>query len=346
MKPSNTPFVIRMVIGVSFLFVSFLAQGVFATSTLTGRVYDRQRNPLPDIEVELLDDLYRTVTPGGRTRTDGSGRYQFSGLKNGNFTIKVYAFRYDFEDQAVSYEINTQNIRGGEGSGYFTQDFYLSAKKGGIRDTETGVVFAQDIPAEAKAAYERALEDLVKQRQDEGLASLRKALVLFPDYFLALHRYGIELFNLKQYSESYQVFMKAVAVNPRSATSFYYLGYAFYYLGKDYHKAARTALNEAHTLAPASIQVLWLLGKVERSLGNFADAEKHLLTAKKLSPSRIPEIHKELAQLYANDLKKFEEAAIELEHYLKASKLSDVDEKKTRQIIADLRAKAKTQVDK
>lgn len=346
MKPSNRLFVIRMVIGVSFLSVSFLAQGVFATSTLTGRVYDRQRNPLPDIEVELLDDLYRTVTPGGRTRTDGSGRYQFSGLKNGNFTIKVYAFRYDLEDQSIPYEINTQNIRGGEGSGYFTQDFYLSAKKGGIRDAETGVIFAQNIPKEAKVAYERALEDFLKQRQDEGLANLKKALVIFPEYYLALHRYGTELFNLKQYVESYQVFMRAVAVNAKSATSFYYLGYAFYYLGTDYHKAARTALNEAHTLAPASIQVLWLLGKVERSLGNFADAEKHLLNAKKLSPSRVPEIHKELAQLYANDLKKFEEAAIELEHYLKASKLSDVEEKRTRQIIADLRAKAKTQVDK
>jgi hypothetical protein len=67
------------------------------------------------------------------------------------------------------------------------------------------------------------------------------------------------------------------------------------------------------------------------------------LLAKKYSPSKVPEIQKELAQLYANDLKKYKEAADELEQYLKASKLNNADESKTRQLIADLRVKAQKQ---
>jgi tetratricopeptide (TPR) repeat protein len=86
--------------------------------------------------------------------------------------------------------------------------------------------------------------------------------------------------------------------------------------------------------------VLYVLGKVERAEGKYQEAEKHLLQAKKVSKNPIPEIHKELAQLYGNDLKKYKEAADELELYLKASKLEDGEEKKVKKIISDLRGKA------
>ena len=86
-----------------------------------------------------------------------------------------------------------------------------------------------------------------------------------------------------------------------------------------------------------------MLGKVERSAGKFTDAEKHLLQAKKLSNSKTPEIHKELSQLYADDLKKYKEAADELELYLKSSKLKDEEERKTKIVISNLREKAKKQ---
>ncbi|MBK7932324.1 MAG: hypothetical protein IPK01_02255 [Acidobacteria bacterium] len=145
----------------------------------------------------------------------------------------------------------------------------------------------------------------------------------------------------KQYLESAGVFLKAVEINPKSATSFYYLGFDFYNLGDKYNKAARTATKEALSMAPGSLQVLMLMGKIERRDSNFADAETHYLLAKKLSASKVPEIHKELAQLYANDMKKYGEAAAELELYLKTSGATGEDEKKTKKLIADLRAKSK-----
>lgn len=330
----------RITFAIPILFIIiFFCQDALGVSTITGTVYDKQRNVLSQIEVELLNDYHQMVS---RTQTDGVGRYQFTGLRDGRYTVKVYAFRYDLEDQEIPVEINTQNIRGGEGSGYFIQDFYLLPKKGGLREAELGVIFAQEVPKEAKSAYERAVEDFSKKREEEGFANLKKSLEIFPTYYLALHRFGLELFSRKQYLESAQVFMEAVQVNDKSATSFYYLGNSLYHLGKDYYKAAYRALNHAYILAPASPQVLWLLGTIERSTGNFSEAEKHLLQAKKLSVNKVPEIHKELAQLYANDLKKYNEAADELELYLKASNPSDADEKQTKKIISDLRAKARS----
>ncbi len=331
----------RIVFGVLFLFaVFFLSQTAFAASTIQGTAYDKQRNTLSDIEVELLNDYYQMVN---RARTDGSGRYQFNGVKDGRYTVRAFAFRYDLEDQDQSVEVITQNVRGTEGTGFFLADFYLLPKKGGLAETELGVVFAQEIPQNAKKTYEKAVKDLSDKRMTEGVLGLNEAVKLFPNYYLALHRIGKELFIMKRYIDAVPFLLKAAEVNPKSAFTFYYLGYSLHNLGKEYNKAAITALNNAFILAPSSTPVLYALGKIERSSGKYQEAEKHLLQAKKLSKVGVPEIHKELAQLYADDLKKYKEAADELELYLKASKLDGASAKQTKKVISGLREKAKSQ---
>jgi tetratricopeptide (TPR) repeat protein len=331
----------QLVFGLFLLSTIFIfSQNTFGQSTISGIVFDKQRNPLIDVDIELLNDLYQTKD---RTKTDGSGRYTFAGLRNGRYFIKVLPFRYDLEDQTQEQEINTQNVRGGEGSGFFNLDFYLLPRKGGLADSELSIVFSQDIPPNAKKLYEKGVELLANKKTTEGVMQLNEALKIFPDYFLVLMRIGKELMIIKNYKDAVPFFFKAANVNPKSATAFYYLGDCLHYLGKEYNKSALAALNQAVIMAPASTRVLYVLGKVEREEGKYAEAEKHLLQAKKLSKNPIPEIHKELAQLYGNDLKKYKEAADELELYLKASKVEDKEEKNVKKIISDLRGKANSQ---
>jgi Flp pilus assembly protein TadD len=316
-----------------------LPQTVSAANSIGGYIFDRARTPLADIDVELLDEYYRMR---GRAKTDTSGRYEFTGLNDGNYTVRVFAFRYDLEDQSQYVELKSISaIPGQTGSApYYPLDFYLLPRKGGLRDAELSVIFAQDVPKEAEKAYKRALDEFSKKHPDQGFTGLQEALTIFPNYYLALMRYGQELVEKQQFTSATQVYMKAAEVNPKSAIPYYNAGYALSNLGDKYAKNAKLALDEALRLAPASPAVLLQLGKVERRLAKFDEAEKHLLQAKKLSPTKSPEIQKELSQLYANDLKKYKEAADELEQYVKASKLSDQDEAKTRQTIADLRVKA------
>lgn len=344
MKPSGAPFVIKMVFAVTFVFLLFTSNAL--ASNIQGYIYDKQRNALADIDVELLNDYYQTIQ---RTRTDGVGKYNFENLTDGRYTVRALAFRYDLIDQEIPVEIYTQGIKTtpgvgstvSTGTGTFIQDFYLLPKKGSLRDSELGVVFVQEISKEAKAAYEQAIADFSKKRDEEGFNNLKKALELVPNYYAALHRYGMELYARKQYLEAAGAFMEAVKVNEKSATSFYFIGLSFQKLGKTYYKAALRSLNVAYTLAPNSMQVLWLLGKIEREMSLFPEAEKHLLAAKKLANNKVPEIHKELSQLYANDLKKYNEAADELELYLKSSKAGDAEEKEIKEMISKLRTKAK-----
>jgi tetratricopeptide (TPR) repeat protein len=332
------------IFGIMLFSGMFLLSENALASTISGTVYDKQRNQLSDVDVELLDDLYRQYK---RTRTDSGGRYQFDGLSDGNWTVKVSPFRYDLVDQSQPIEIKTLTITGtANGNAFMLLDFYLLPKKGSLADSEIGVVFAQEVPAEAKKLYEKAMKEFSDKRVTEGILGLNKAIELFPNYYLALHRVGKELFALKKYQDAVPFFFKAAEVNPKSATSFYYLGYSLFNLGKDYNKAALAALNQSYTLAPASTQVLFVLGKVERAGGNFENAEKHLLQAKKLAKVSVPDIHKELAQLYANDMKKYTEAADELETYLKNNKPSEAEEKQMKKVISDLREKAKSQSSK
>lgn len=342
MLKARISFGIRVVPSVVFfLLICCAVNSAEAANIISGVVYDKQGNTLNAVDIELQDEYYRLLQ---RARTDSIGRYQFSGLNNGNYTVKALPFQYDMQDQSQYIEIQAISARPGDpGSMYVTQDFYLQPKKGGLKDAELSVVFAQEVPKEAKNAYEKALTSFSRKRDNEAFGELKNAIKIFPTYYNALYRFGLELFLRKQYEESFQVFMKVIEVNPRSATSFFYMGSSFYNLGKEYNKAALTSLKQALVLAPASPQVLWMLGRAERRAGRFTDAEKHLLQAKKASGSKTPEILRELSQLYADDLKKYKEAADELELYLKASKLKDEEEQKTKTVISNLREKAKKQ---
>lgn len=305
------------------------------SSTISGIVYNQSGRPLAEIDVELLNENYVVRQ---RTKSDGVGRYTFNGVVDGRYYVRALPFRYDLEDAEVLVEVTTYSVRG-EGVGFFSQDIFLKPKRGGLGDTVTGVVFAEDVPKEALEFYKEAQVDLAKNRKDEAFEKLKKAISLYPKYYAALFLFGKELLAREMYLQSAQAFLQAVNVNPKSSNCFYYAGLALSRLGKDYYKASIASLNSAAQLAPNSFQVFYLLGKLERLSKNFAAAEKHLLRAKKNANTPIPEIHIELAQLYANDLKQFKQAADELELYLKASNPSKEEQEKLKKQIADLRKK-------
>lgn len=317
--------------------IIFFASQEVSASTIAGIVYDNQRNPLGEVDVELLDDYYRSIN---RTKTNASGRYEFGGLRDGRFTVKVLPFRYDFADESALVEITTiTSVSGQIGNTYLTQDFYLTPKKGTLADTETGVVFVQEVPKEAQKVYGEAVKELIRKKTEDGIAGLRKALSIFPNYYLALQSLGKELFAKSEYGEAIQILLKASEINPRSPATFYYMGYSLVKL--NYTKAALIPLNQALLIAPSSVQILYILGIAEMGEGKYANAEKHLLRAEKLSKADVPEIHWQLAQLYGNDLKRYKEGADELELYLKAEKFDEQQTAQIKKVIIDLREKAK-----
>lgn len=313
----------------------FIAQSAYA-SAIMGTIYDRNRTPIPEVNIELLNDLYQTIN---RTITDATGRYEFADLPDGRYTVKVLPLRHDLMEQSQLVEIYTSTVRG-QGNGYIMEikDFVLLPRKGSLDEAEAGVVFAQDIPKDAKKAYESALESFTKAKRTEGINSLKTAIKIFPNFFLALLRLGKEYSIEAKYGDAFPLLLKAADINAKSPTAFYFLGYALYKLG--YYPSALIALSQAYVLSPSSVPLLWALGAVERHENKLADAEKHLTQAKKLTRIDIPDLNFELALLY-RDLKKYDLAANELEAFLKA-RPDAKDAEKIKNLIKDYRSKAKS----
>jgi len=321
----------------SFIFASLIAVvfaiPVSASSTVSGFVYDQNRNPLASVDIELLNENYVLRE---RTRTNGVGRYQFTNVADGRYYVRALPFRFNLEDDTQEIIVENYSIRG-EGVSFMEKDFYLKAKEGGLGDTTTGVIFAESVPKDAEEMLKAALGVLEKDKQ-KGLVELYNVIRKYPRYYAATQFLGKELIKKEQYLEAARMFMNAAEINPRSSAAFYYMAFSLSSLGKDYMQASLIALEKARGLAPNAYQVPLLTGKLLRKQGDLAGAEKNLLAAKKLAHERIPEIHMELSQLYGNDLKQFGKAADELELYLKAS---DEDDPKVKKVISDLRAKAK-----
>lgn len=325
----------------AFVFVGSVAGSANAANTIGGFIFDKVGTPLSDIDVELLDEYHRIAKNGtARMKTDGSGRYEFNDLNEGWYTVRVYAFRYDLDDAEQTIEIKSVSALPGQpGSSYNPLDFHLRPRKGGIKELELGVVFTQDVPRAAESAFKQAVEDLKNKRNDEGFNGLKKAINLYPNYFAALMKFGAELLVRGQFFPAAQTYLKAGQVNPKAAVTYYYAGYALQKSGPAFNKSAHTALEEALRLAPGNVLILLRIADVERKLGLKAEAEAHLLTAKKAAAGKYPDVNMSLAELY-NDLKRYKDAADELEAFLRASKLSDPEVEKTKKLIADLRAKA------
>jgi Tfp pilus assembly protein PilF len=290
--------------------VCTLAQG---RSSISGFVYGPQREPIEDVRVELNNDLGSLVT---YTKTDSSGRYFFRGVAFGRFSVRVMPLNTDFAGQTQDVEVGSVGARGQLVPDNMQLDFYLRPRNE-PKKVVTGVVIAQDVPDDAKKFYEQAVSSLEKKQTPEAIDQLKRAVEIFPDYYLALEKLGEEYSRQGKWDEAYPVYKKAVAINPRSYPSLHGLAYSAYATGKNDEavEAATKGLVENKN----SASLYFVLGVAQRNLKKYDDAEKSLLSAKKLDKGQTPDINWNLALLYTYNLKKYQLAADELELYLKGS---------------------------
>jgi len=310
-------------------------------NTISGFVWGINRQPVPDVTVELQNDYYTTIQ---RTRSSNSGGYQFYNVPGGRLRIRVTPYGTDYDEQTKDIEIvNLARDNGAGGlrrSGFSNEkhDFYLRLKKGSEGLANAGILFAQEIPKDARKLYDKAVEDLDNKKEKEGLAGLRSALEIFPKYYSALNRLGSEYVRLGHFGVAEILLALAVEVNPRSYSSWYGLAYSRFSL-KNY-AAALASANKAAELAPTAPENLVLKGVILRSTKQYAEAEKILTNAKNLE-GVSPRVHWELALLYAHNLQRYGEAATELKAFLKAQPDAK-NSAEIRKLIADFESKAKS----
>lgn len=308
-------------------------------NTIRGSVYSPTRRPLENLRVELLDEVDGLVKS---VYTNSAGQFIFFGLSTGTFQVRVLTTGTDFESRTERVNLTGSIMGDGRGGAQSEQiDLFLRYKKGrGPQATVTaspGTVFVQEVPNEARKAYEQALKELGDDRsKDKALLNLQRAVELFPTYYAALDLLGQEYVKRSNYEMAQSLLTRAVAINRRSPSTWYALGYAQYKLRQ--LPSATESLNKSVSYNPNSINTQLVLGTVQRRQHQWAAAETHLQKAKLLSKNNpIAEIHWQLALLY-NQTNRAAAAADELELFLKAQPDSR-DEVRIRKVIGELRKK-------
>jgi tetratricopeptide (TPR) repeat protein len=297
-------------------FFTLQAQGqIPGGSTITGFVFDAERRPITQIPVELMNEVNSVLQ---RTKTDGSGRFIFRGVSQGRFQIRVLPLGTEYEEQTQEAELYGIGASGRAITDNLQKDFYLNLRKAGsVSSTGNGAIFVQEIPGEAKTLFQKALSDLERNRVEAGVEGLEKALILFPTYYLALEKLGLIYATQQKYEKALDVFGKAVEVNSRSFNGWYGLSYAHYALRQ--WETAVEAAQKAVSLNSNSQDALLFLGLSLRQAKRYEEAEKWLKQADKITKGLSPDVHWNLALLYAHNLKRYNDAANELELYLKTS---------------------------
>jgi tetratricopeptide (TPR) repeat protein len=280
----------------------FVAQQL---NSISGHVSDDRRTPIPDLQIELLNDVDSVIQ---RTKTDSSGLFMFKRLSEGVFQVRVQTYGTNYIGQTKRVQLDRTRA--------FEQvDFVMAAKRTTSTSATTGAVFIQEVPEPARREYERGAELLRKtEQQKQGLETLKRAVDLFPLYFEALELLGTEYVKQQEYELAIPVLTKAIDVNRRSYQSLYALSVAQYNL-KQLPQAV-DSMRRAVTLNQGSINANLWLGMLLRQTAKLDEAETYLKQADQLAASKSPEAHWQLALLY-NQLKRYKEAADELELFLK-----------------------------
>jgi tetratricopeptide (TPR) repeat protein len=280
-----------------------------SNNSISGHVSNDQHTPLADIRIELLnevDSVIRTV------KTDGSGLFVFRKLSDGTFQVRVQTSGTNYVSQTKRVDLARPT---GFGAASEELDFVLTTRRDTGNTAKPGVVFVQEVPEAARKQFQKAAELLDKSnRRQEAVAALKSAVEIFPQYFDALELLGTEQVKDREYEAAVPVLTKALEVNARAYASCFALGVAQYNLKQ--LQAAVESFKRALLLNEKSINANLWMGIALRQTSRPEDAEAYLKRADVLADSKLPDAHWQLALLF-NQLKRYKEAADELEIFLK-----------------------------
>lgn len=309
---------------------AFPTQGSFA---VIGSVRDTSGQRVTSIRVSLLDENYHAIRT---TFVDSSGRFEFRGLRQGVYLVRVEPVGTPYEEQVQRVEFQSISQRRGGAEERYPLDFVLKPKKGAGASPVREVVFTQPIPDAARAEYERAADYLKGDKFEQADAALKRALEIFPDYFLALELLGTEYVKRGQFAAALPLLMRAVEVNRRAPKSLYALGVAHLKLNRP--TEAVEWLKKAASENPTNANVYVMLGQAYGNNRDYEQAVSALKRAIELGGEQAVDVHFFLASIY-NKQGKYAEAVQELEIYLKEAK--DIDRAQIKAAIEKLKAKAK-----
>jgi tetratricopeptide (TPR) repeat protein len=283
-----------------------------STFTVVGSVRNQAGQSISGVRISVTDENFQPI----RTIfVDSSGRFTIRGLGQGRFSFRVETTGTPYEEQTQQLELQALRIRGGNET--FPLDIVLKFKK----DKEPGgnslSVFAQEVPSSARKEYESGVKSLKSQKTENAIASLKKAIQIFPDYYDALELLGTEYIKAAQFEAALPLLSHALEINKRGFKCMYGLGVA--YLKLNQLPQAIDYLEKAAQMEPNGVNTQMMLGLAYGTGGAFEKSEAAFRKALQLGGDAAAEAHFYLAGLF-NKQDRYSDARQELELFLKEGK--------------------------
>ncbi len=320
----------KSILLLNLVFCLFGAQSTF---TVIGSVRNQSGQAVDGVRVSVMDENFQPI----RTIfVDSSGRFTVRGLGQGRFTFRVETTGTPYEEQTQQIELQALRIRGGNET--FPLDIRLKFKKGKEPKADNASVFAQEVPAPARKEYDSGVKSLKSQKTDQAIASLKKAIQIFPDYYDALELLGAEYIKAAQFEAALPLLSHALEVNKRSYKCMYGVGVA--HLKLNQLPQALEHLEKAAQMEPNNANAQMMLGLAYGTGRVFDKSEAAFRKALEIGGEAAAEAHFYLAGLF-NKQERYSDARQELEQFLKEGK-NVKDQTQIKAMIEKLKEKEKS----
>ncbi len=318
-----------------FVAIVFLASAAEAhrqtVYEIEGTVYGPDGKAMPNVVITLQNHAGAQVD---QDITKSDGRYRFSGVVAGMYYLSVKPAEREVQQQVQKIEL----INSGVNISNFSKERYdFSLKRvPGDKAVVAATVFAQPIPPDAEKEYQSAVNSIAKGDKDGAINRLKKAIEIFPTYFLAQQQLGLLYIEKEKDQQAIEPLTKAIQVNAKAAES--HLGLGMAYLNLDRVNESISELRAALSLDPRLFRAHLYLGMALIANGNLDEAENSLKQAYSIGgPAQASAAHLYLASIYSTR-KEYQKAISELETYLK-EKPKAANAAKIQEAIAKLKAK-------
>jgi tetratricopeptide (TPR) repeat protein len=243
--------------------------------------------------------------------TDTKGRFPITGdlVRDADYTVRVEGDERTFGTTVVNFRMFRNMI---SYVPIFLNDLEDKKRKTGVLE-----VADVNVPAEARSAYQQAMQEVGKGETDKAIKDFKRALSIYPKYVRALNDLGVLYLQMNQLDEATSTFKQSIQINQSFLYPHLNLGVVLNRQGKHAQTVEMLGkLYQESTQLPAA----WLpYGEALAETGKLKDAEKILrliLANANLNDSAKAEVHFRLGAVL-NRQNRFSEAAAELERSIK-----------------------------
>jgi Tfp pilus assembly protein PilF len=278
--------------------------------------------PAGDTQFEVTGQVARLTRPSvslygvaspftASTLTDARGRFTFKKVRQGAYTVSVFAPAEGEARQTIEVGPSTADSRGRVvlHLDFKETDFTLEQS---MRRRHMVSAKQLSVPEKATHEYEEAQKDLAKHDVGAAVRHLERAVEMAPQFSVAWNNLGTIAYQTQQFSRAEECFREALEADPQAFEPLVNLGGVLVNLRKvdeawqyNLHAVLRRP-NDA--LANSQLAMTYM------EMGNSALAEKHFILAVQADPAHfshpqlfLAEIHLRRGdrRLAADDLESF-----------------------------------------